>query len=127
MKSLAGQTAATTERINGQIEAIRERTSVSVGAISDVSDAIREIQDLAESMAMAAGEQSAATAEIAERVTDASRRTREIGSGIDAVAGSTRTTEDLAGALVATADRLEVGSRSLRENFDRFLKQVRAA
>jgi|GEM_PF-3306382 len=127
VKSLATQTATTTDRINAQIQEIRDRTKVSVGAIQDVTTAIAQIEELADSMAAAANEQSTATNEIAERVSDASTRTGDISVRIGAVAEASRQTDQLSAGLVATADKLEAGSEALRRNLERFLAEIRAA
>jgi aerotaxis receptor len=87
VKSLAGQTARSTEEISRQVLAIQDATSGAVAVVADLGRSIEEIAQVFAGIATAIEQQTAATQEIArsasatssaaqavtERITDVSR------------------------------------------------------
>ncbi len=70
VKSLATQTAKSTEEIGRHIAEVRAATGESVTAVRHIEQTIGEINAIAGSIAAAVEEQGAATAEIARNVTE---------------------------------------------------------
>jgi methyl-accepting chemotaxis protein len=82
VKSLAMQTAASTEDINRQIVDVQTATDAAVKAVSDVAERIREIDAVSSAIASAVEEQGAATQEIARNVSQTADAAREVASRI---------------------------------------------
>src|SRR6185437_10103657 len=68
VKSLAMQTARSTEEIARHIGQVRSATGASVAAVARIAQTITEISTIAGSIAAAVKQQDAATAEIARNV-----------------------------------------------------------
>ena len=67
VKHLASQTAKATEEIRAQIAAIQARPADAVGAIRGIGGTIRQMNEIATTIAAAVEEQGAATAEISRK------------------------------------------------------------
>jgi methyl-accepting chemotaxis protein len=127
VKNLATQTAKATEEIGGQITAIQTATGGAVAAIRSIGDTIQRIDQIAGSIAAAVEEQSASTAEIARNVQQASAGTAEVSSNIVTVTDAARQTGTSANEMLKSAGQLGHESARLRDQVDRFLREVRAA
>jgi methyl-accepting chemotaxis protein len=127
VKNLATQTAKATEEIGGQITAIQTATGGAVAAIRSIGDTIQRIDQIAGSIAAAVEEQSASTAEIARNVQQASAGTAEVSSNIVTVTDAARQTGTSANEMLESAGQLGNESARLRDQVDRFLREVRAA
>src|SRR5690606_41209346 len=82
VKSLATQTARATEEIAAQIAAIQAATGDAVKAIGEIGATIKEIAQIATTIAGAVEQQGAATQEIARNVQQAAAGTRAVSSNI---------------------------------------------
>ena len=71
VKELAGQTAFSTEDIRSRIQGIQERTVQTVAAINQSLQAIKQVNEMAQSIAVSVEEQSATTSDIARSVSKA--------------------------------------------------------
>jgi methyl-accepting chemotaxis protein len=80
VKSLATQTARSTEEIATHIRQVRAATSASVGAVARIEQTITEINAISESIAAAVEQQGAATAEIARSVSETANAANEMTS-----------------------------------------------
>jgi methyl-accepting chemotaxis protein len=127
VKNLATQTAKATEDIGGQIAAIQTATTGAVSAIRSIGETIQRIDQIAGSIAAAVEEQSASTAEIARNVQQASAGTADVSSNIVTVTDAARQTGASAGEMLDSAGALGRESARLRDQVDRFLREVRAA
>ena len=87
VKSLATQTARSTEEITRHIGEIQAVTNDTVRGMSDVSDTVRSINEIAGSIAAAVEEQNSATSEIARNVAETANAAREVSSRISDVSG----------------------------------------
>ena len=76
VKSLATQTARSTQEIARHIAQVRDATGASVAAVSRIEQTISEINAISGSIAAAVEQQGAATAEIARNVSDTNRLDR---------------------------------------------------
>jgi methyl-accepting chemotaxis protein len=82
IKELARQTSRSTEEIRSKIDAIQRSTSISVDEIMEITNIIQEVNDIVGTIAVAMGEQSTATQEIASNVSQASVGTSEVSSNV---------------------------------------------
>jgi len=87
VKTLATQTARSTEEINRQISEIQSITQETVRGMDEVSSTVRTIDEFAGSIAAAVEEQHAATSEISRNVTETANGAREVSNRITEVSG----------------------------------------
>jgi methyl-accepting chemotaxis protein len=85
VKSLASQTARSTEDINRQIAAIQAITGAAVDAMTDIGDRVREIDGAATAIATAIEQQGAATNDIAMSISQTTSAALEVSQNIQNV------------------------------------------
>jgi methyl-accepting chemotaxis protein len=85
VKSLASQTARSTDDINRQVAEIQMVSESAVNAMNDVGDHIREIDEATSAIHSAIEQQAAATQEITRNVTETFSSAREVSSKIQNV------------------------------------------
>ena len=127
VKELAAQTAKATEEIAGQVTAIQSATGDCVVAIDDISNTIREISGIANTIAAAVEEQDSATREIARSVQQAAAGTGDVTlniAGASEAADQSRTLAD--NALMASGE-LSQHAAALLKSVDTFLAGLRDA
>ncbi|MFN8545459.1 MAG: methyl-accepting chemotaxis protein [Candidatus Binatia bacterium] len=114
VKELAKETARATDDISRKVETIQQDTRDSIVAVGQIGDSIREISDIANSIAGAVEEQSATASEMSRSLGEASRGAGDIAQGVTVVAqGAQETltgaseTNRAAGDLSALAAALE--------------------
>lgn len=127
VKELASQTARATDEIGQQISRIQSATGQAVSAIGSITTRIREINEVAASIAAAVEEQGAATQEIVRNVSQASTGTSEVTSNISGVAQAAEETGAAASQVLGAASELSRQSEHLGAEVNRFLATVRAA
>ncbi|MGU3360314.1 methyl-accepting chemotaxis protein [Methylobacterium sp. M6A4_1b] len=127
VKELANQTARATDEITGQIARIQASTGQAVEAIGGITGRIREISDVATSIAAAVEEQGAATQEIVRNVAQASIGTGEVTQNVAGVAGAAEQTGTAAAQVLASASALARQSDALGGQVAQFLATIRAA
>jgi methyl-accepting chemotaxis protein len=114
VKELAKQTAKATEDISQKIEAIQGDTKNAVAAIGQISEVIKQVNDISNTIATAVEEQNATTNEMARNISEAARGSTEITRNISGVAEAAQNTAQGAGALTAAAQSLSEMSTKLR-------------
>ncbi len=82
IKELARQTAAATAEIKGKIEGVQGTTAETITEIESISSIIHNINEIIATIATAIEEQSAATNEISNSVTQASEGIGEVNNNI---------------------------------------------
>jgi methyl-accepting chemotaxis protein len=127
VKSLAEQTARATAEISGQIEEIQASTAESTAAIGQITEVIRQMNEIAATIASAVEEQGAATAEIARNVQQASAGTAEVSSNIGSVTQAASDSSAASEQVLAAAGDLAQQSSVLKAEVERFIATVRAA
>ena len=127
VKTLAEQTAKATSEISGQIAQIQSSTTHAVSSITGITARIREISDVATSIAAAVEEQGAATQEIVRNVSQAAMGTGEVTTNIAGVASAAEETGAAASQVLGAASELSRQSEHLSQEVGRFLATVRAA
>ncbi|NVJ97692.1 MAG: hypothetical protein HWE25_06040 [Alphaproteobacteria bacterium] len=119
VKSLANQTGKATQEIENQIEEMQAATRTTIEAVRNVTDRISNIDHIANEIAAAVHQQSAATSEIGRAAASASDLTITVSENIDAVgmaaqanASTMETVEEFAVALVDMSSDLQTRVRS---------------
>jgi len=126
VKALAGQTAAATDRIVEQVQAIQGATEGMVTDIDGIASRMAGIESFASSVAASIEQQAVAVGEIARSVAGANTSAMEVASDLSEVDQSVGETGK-AVTNVSTAS-VDVASQALkmRETVDRFLENVAA-
>lgn len=125
VKALATQTAKATEDIGSQIGAIQTSTKEAVQVIESVGSQIRNMNDVASSIAAAVEEQGVATREIARNVDQAATGTNTVSAHISKVAQTADETGDSAGHVLSAAAALSEQASRLEAEMQRFLQTIR--
>jgi methyl-accepting chemotaxis protein len=114
VKTLATQTARSTEEINRQISEIQSITQETVRGMDEVSGTVRTIDEIASSIATAVEEQHAATSEIARNVAETANGAREVSTRITEVSGEATRLGEEAGRVHGCATDVTDAVSSLR-------------
>ena len=112
IKDLAKQTAAATLNIRQQIEEVQRTTSSTVAEIDQISEVIGGVNEIVTTIAAAVEEQTAATREIADNISQASQGIQEVNENVSQsshVAGTI--TEDIAKVNFAATGISESSSK----------------
>ena len=125
VKELAKQTAKATEDISRKIEAIQVDTKSAVSAIHQISEVIRQVNDISNTIATAVEEQNATTNEMARNVSEAARGSGEITKNISGVAEAAQSTTTGANDALKAAQSLAEMSHKLRELVAQFKLEQR--
>jgi methyl-accepting chemotaxis protein len=127
VKELAAQTAKATEEIAGQVTAIQSATGDCVVAIDDISNTIREISGIANTIAAAVEEQDSATREIARSVQQAAAGTGEVALNIAGASEAADLSRALADNALMASGELSQHAAALLKSVDTFLAGLRDA
>jgi methyl-accepting chemotaxis protein len=114
VKSLATQTAKSTDEINRQISEIQNITEETVRGMDNVSETVRTIDEIAGSIAAAIEQQNSATSEIARNVTETANGAREVSTRIAEVSGEATRLSEEAGRVHSSAADVTDAVSSLR-------------
>lgn len=82
IKELARQTAEATQEIRGKIEGIQSSTGDTVNEIKQISDVIREVNEIVATITTAIEEQSSTAEEIASSLVQASQGIQEVNQSV---------------------------------------------
>jgi methyl-accepting chemotaxis protein len=127
VKNLANQTAKATEEIGGQIGAIQAATHDSVKAIEGIGTTIKQVHEIATTIAAAVEEQGAATQEIARNVQQAASGTGQVSSNIADVTRAVGEAGRAAERVLTESGGLMQQSDELRKQVSEFLSVIRVA
>ena len=127
VKSLAAQTARSTEEIAEQIGGIQSAAAGATLAIEQVNAIIGEMASIATSVAATVEQQNAAVAAIAEGVSRASNEARTGAEAMSRVTGVTIDARSTAADVKNLADAVAVEAESLEAEVRQFLSDVQAA
>nr|WP_321446148.1 methyl-accepting chemotaxis protein [uncultured Cohaesibacter sp.] len=125
VKKLAGQTARAIDDITHQVEAIQSATQGAVMAFGNVSQVIKEMEDITSAVAAAAEQQNAATAEIARNVEEAHFGTEQVAQTISNVSRNAEETGQAADFVMASAERMSNNARVLQKEVADFILGLR--
>jgi methyl-accepting chemotaxis protein len=127
VKSLASQTAKATGEISSHISGMQGATEESVAAIKEIGGTIGQISSIASSIAGAVQQQSSATQEIARSVQNVAKGTEKAAASIMQVNRGATETGAASEDVLNSARTLSTESTRLREELDRFMRNIRAA
>lgn len=125
VKELAAQTAKATSDISDQINMIQSATRMTVSSIERISEVIKGIDAGSTTVAAAAEEQAAASAEISRSARDAADLTTEVSGGISAVAASAATSTDSAQTVLQATTDMDNQMAKVTRAVATFLEEVR--
>jgi methyl-accepting chemotaxis protein len=98
VKELAKQTASATEDIRKRIEGIQGSTNSTVKSIGDISEVVKQVNELSRTIASAVEEQSITTKEIAKNVAHSSTAAQTVARNVTESATATQEiTKNIAG------------------------------
>ncbi len=120
VKELARGTARATEEIGQKIEAIQGDTRSAVEAIAQISNIIKEVNDISNNIAAAVEEQTVTTNEISRNVTEAASGTGDIAHNIAGVATAAQDTTRGAADTQTAARALSEMASELQNLVGRF-------
>lgn len=127
VKNLAGQTAAATEDISKQVNAMQSSTANAVAAIREILKTIGSINTSTTTIAAAVEEQTAATAEIAGNVNLAAKGSRNVSENILQVNTAAMRTGTASAQVLSAARELSRESETLKQKVDQFFSDIRVA
>jgi methyl-accepting chemotaxis protein len=126
VKSLAVQTAKSTEDISKLIGAVQGSTGGAVDAIGRIANRMQEINSYTSAVAAAVEQQSAATTEISQNVTSAADGAKLVVSVLGDVSGAAGVTRQSAESVLAASRAVEAAMAELRHEVETFLARVAA-
>ncbi len=122
VKSLATQTARSTQDIGRHINEVRSATTAAVAAVARIEQTISEINAIASAVASAVEKQSAATTGIAFNVTETASAANDMSDRIIVVSAEAEQTEKHAVSVRENAAALEVAMTELRHAIVRVVR-----
>ncbi|MBK8158907.1 MAG: hypothetical protein IPK59_09155 [Rhodospirillaceae bacterium] len=125
VKTLATQTAAATDEIGGHIAAIQSATASTADAIQGITGTVRQVNEIAVSIASAVVEQGSATQEIARSVDQVSASTASVANSMERVSGAVSENSASAAQVKSTAQTLSSESETLSGEVKDFLSALR--
>jgi methyl-accepting chemotaxis protein len=126
VKSLARQTAQSTEDISLRIQGIQQASEAAAAAIAGVAGRVDQMNQISATIARNIGEQKQATEEISRSVQHAATATSAVARNIEGVTEAAQATNDAATDMVLAADELSRQAEALQVTAQRFLSHVRA-
>jgi len=127
VKNLADQTAKATQQIAEQISGIQEASSNSVVAIREIAGTIKNIDEIAGSVAAAVEQQTAATGEISQSADKASGETHTVSDNITMVNEASVESKTAAETILQSTAKMAELSGKLSAEVKTFLETVRSA
>ena len=127
VKNLANQTGRATDEIASQINAVQMQTAQAVDAISNISNTIRQMDEVSGVIATAVEEQGAATQEITRNIQQAHAGTAEVAENILSVRQGADETNVAAQSVLTSAQHLGEQAKFLRTTVDSFTANMRSA
>lgn len=126
VKNLASQTGKATQEIADQIGGIQGATQDAVKAISEITEVVAEVDEIATSIASAIEEQGAATQEIARNAEQAASGTQEVTSNIQGITEAVARTGNSSSEIREASGALSQQASLLKQEADKFVELIRA-
>ena len=124
VKSLAGQTAKATQEIGGQISAIQAATLGTAEAMEGISGTVRQVNEIAVSIASSVVQQSSATQEITRSVELVSSSAASVAQSMTLVSDAVAGNSESASEVKQTAAKLSAESGVLSSEVKDFLEAL---
>jgi methyl-accepting chemotaxis protein len=127
VKALANQTARATGDITEQVQSIQTATADAVTAIQGIARTIEQMNEIASAIAAAVEEQGAATQDIAKNVQEAADGTSQAAESVDRLSAAASETGAAAGQVLNAAEQMEGQAKTLSQDVERFVTDLKAA
>jgi methyl-accepting chemotaxis protein len=127
VKALASETTKAADKIAAQISKMQAVTQDSVTAIKDIGATIRNISEIATTIAAQVEEQNSSNEEIARNLFQAAEGTTQVAADITGVSRGSGETEHASTQVLSSAQSLSLESSQLKIAVEKFLTTVRAA
>lgn len=124
VKALAAQTAKATAEISSQIVAIRAATDDAVNAVRNVTAAIADVNEVAQSIASAVEQQRAVTAEIVVGARTVTMTTQQATQAMQIVSDTSETTEGASRSVLQGAAHVQETADALHAEVQHFLQAM---
>jgi methyl-accepting chemotaxis protein len=112
VKELAKQTASATEDIRKKIEGIQSSTTSAVKSIGDISEVVKQVNELSRTIASAVEEQSITTKEIAKNVAQSSTAAQTVARN---VTESATATQEITKTIVGVDEKAKQAAQGAQE------------
>jgi methyl-accepting chemotaxis protein len=122
VKSLANQTAQSTEEISAQIAAIQQATGNAVEQVRSIAGMIDQINEMAGTVTEAMQQQDQTTGEIAHSVGETASAAREVATRIAEVAQRATENETVSVSIGSIASALHAGVDQLGQTIVRIVR-----
>ena len=116
VKSLANQTARSTEEITREVEAVRSATESAVVAVDNINARISELDQISTAVAEAMEQQSIATQEIARTINQSAKSAQQVSTYVNVVSTETGATGKRAEHLNTIANQVVTGVEKMRQS-----------
>ncbi|PHS27609.1 MAG: methyl-accepting chemotaxis protein [Robiginitomaculum sp.] len=127
VKGLAEQTTKATQDISDQIKDIQDVAKISVEQIGEVAKSIGHIEERLANVSSAAKEQSATTGEISESIRRAAEHSKLISQSVTQLADASSTTESTSVQTHEATVEMTLQTERLGAEVREFLARVRSA
>lgn len=127
VKELATQTSKATEEISTQISAIQNATRDSVEAIGEITQTMDEVNSYTATISAAVEQQGSATGEISHNVQRAAEGTTTVSSSMSQLSQAVDQTSSSADMVLSASSELTEKTDQLKDEVERFLRDVAAA
>jgi PAS domain-containing protein len=126
VKSLAVQTAKSTEEIASQIAAVQTSAGAAVEAIRGIVQRMQEINSFTSAAAGAVEQQDVVTGQISQSVASAAAVTKKVVTLLGLVAGAVADTHNSAQTVLNASAAVDSAASKLRAEVESFLNKVSA-
>ncbi len=126
VKTLAAQTAAATEEIRQQIQAVQSATKASAGGIDVIVGRVVEIDQFMTSIAAAIEEQDATTQQISGTMQDAASNAAGVTASLGSLQDKMSKVEHVTRQVRESAERVASSSGIVQQEVERFIGVARA-
>ena len=127
VKQLADQTSKSTVSVNERIQAIQTAVENASGSIDNVITHIKDMSGMANQIVTAVETQKQATDDIANRVGEATDRSRNVASTLNGLSSRVQETHEHAETLNDAADSLSQQAEALKKDTSEYIERLRIA
>jgi methyl-accepting chemotaxis protein len=127
VKTLSAQTARATDDVSAQVASMQAASARSLQVIRDIAQAMRQIDEMTDAIAVAVHQQDRATAEIARQTRLSSEGARAGAGMVSSFATMTDRTHDAADRLKEASDVLAQQGEVIRRQITEFCETIAAA
>jgi methyl-accepting chemotaxis protein len=126
VKALAGQTAKATEEIAENVGLIQSSTRTAVGAVREIGDAVRNINEITGAISNAIGQQDTATREISVNAQSTAQGNQTLVSNIGSLRDAIGETSTAAASVLSASSDLSSTAQTLAREVEKFFQNLRA-